>query len=933
MRISGVDNSHISIKGQAVKENPAESNFVINKNIQTVPLETSKAYVATQINYGYKEIQSFEVPYVGKGKLYELSNGHKVILIPKKAGPTTVYTSIKAGNLNEPANLKQISHLLEHLVDNNCTDAKDEEVKDIINKTGADCNALTKDYSTDYHISSVVYNNKDLESLLKVQAKTLLNKNFTEEEIELEKKIITQELDSKNYVNGNSINSKNIAIQNLFSLEEGNASISLPGHQSIKNISKEDLINYYDKFYQPENMVTTIVGSVDDNTIKLAVKYLGDKSFANSQVDIDYPEISTNNLIKKTIRKDVMSKDKDTEDASVHLSFIGPNNNDEYDNLKLDAVKRIFMNRVFKKINNKDKDDENLFFVHSNDISSKTGFPTIIDFYCSSKNYNCEKSLKELYSNIYDIANNPISDEELEKMKKDMSKVLTYSKESSLNMAKSYTESALLNQNFDEFKFVNDINLLTKEDIQETAKKYLDLNKASLVVIHPYKTPFDKVKKINEVSFKGNTDPLDSKDIHEYVLPNNLRVVIDSCPGITKTVVDFNLHSKKKIYTNAEAASFLNKILYPREIKDKLLDADIDYNFYGNSQRMSSSLSGDTDKTMEILNDAIYLLKPTFSKKDFSEIKSNILESREADGETYINDEILDEMFIESIYYDVGGDLKGLELEDVKELHNKILKNAQGTIFITLPKEKLKTFQSEIFKTLTGVPELQPYAYKAVFDKVNFAPLNKTKVYAKGNDDNQIEIQQYFKIIESGNIKDRAGLIILNQILGVGNKSMLFKKIREQDKIAYSANSGYIIDTNTEKMSRFILETQVKATSENLHKVLDEYKTCLNELMSKPISGVELETFKTKIKNDIICELESSTGRNNALKFGYNSFYGVNYLDELFKAIDEMTPEYLQQLAKHYFTQPYLLSVEGNKEVIASNKKYLSEIGKYVELE
>lgn len=935
MHILGVNNYNISLKGQNNKKSSIEPNYIVNsQNVNTVPLDVSKAYAAPQINCGYKELQTFEVPYVGQGKLYELTNGHKIILIPKKVGPTTINTSIKVGNFNEPANLKQISHLLEHLVDNNCTDAKDEEVKDIINKTGADYNASTGDYATRYHVGFIVYDNNDLENLLKVQSKTLLNKNFTDEEIQTEKKIIIQELDSRDLLNSNDVIAENISIKNLFNLKDNDDALILPSESSIKNITKEDLINYYNKFYQPNNMVTTIVGSVDENTIKLVAKYLGDKSFANTQVDINYPEISTANLINKTVRKDLISKDKDTKNASVHLSLIGPNNDNEYDNLKLNVVKRIFINRAINKIKESKEDNKELFLVSSQDISNVKGFPTVIEFYVCPKNYDCEESLKKLYSDIYDIANNPVSTKELEDVKKEMTLGISENKDYAQYMAINYSERVIINQGLDDNKYIKSINLLTEKDIQETAKKYFDLNKASLVVIHPYKTPFDKVKKINEVSFKGNADPLGSKEIHEYVLPNNLRVVLDSRLGITKTVVSFNLHSKKKIYTNPQAASVLEKFILPKNIEDIKKDG-IDTIFDGNSQRIFATVSGDPNKTMEIINCAVNgLLKPNLSESKFEKYKKNRIKDDETnDGETSIITEILDEMFIESPYYGSYGDLQGLEYQDVVGLHQQILKNAQGTIFITLPKEKLKNYQDEIFKTLKDIPELKPYSYKAIFDKVHFIPFDKTKVFVHGNENSQIEVRQNFKIIESGNIKDRAGLALLNQMLGYSDRSLLFQKLREQDKIAYSANSIYVVEPNTGKVSNLALETRVKASTENLHKVLDEYKVCLDELKSKPISKIELNKFKTKIKSDLISSLESSDYKNGMLRSGYNTFYGASYLDEFFKAVDEMTPEYLQALAKHYFSQPYLLSVDGNKEVIDANKEYLSKIGEFTNIE
>ena len=44
-----------------------------------------------------------------KAKTYKLANGQKVVILPKK-GPTIVKTYVNVGSMNEPDNLRGISH-------------------------------------------------------------------------------------------------------------------------------------------------------------------------------------------------------------------------------------------------------------------------------------------------------------------------------------------------------------------------------------------------------------------------------------------------------------------------------------------------------------------------------------------------------------------------------------------------------------------------------------------------------------------------------------------------------------------------------------------------------------------------------------------------------------------------------------------------------
>lgn len=948
MQINGIDNLKFVTKGQNFKgnsETPAPQTQ--SQDAQPIPLEASKAYASPQITEGYREIETFEVPYVGQGKLYQLSNGHKVVII-QKPGPTIINTFIKVGNLNEPGKIKQMSHLMEHLLANNCSDAQKPETKEFIAKSGAIYNAGTADFFTQYHIEAPLTNTEDLIKLIKIQSETIQNKNFTDKDIEDEKQIITRELGFRYFSTRPDLLADRLSIQNLFNLKASDDLVTPSSNTTINNITKDDLLDYYNTFYQPQNMVTAVVGAVDDNTIKTVSKYFG--TMQNSKdAKNTYPKIPTENLIDKAVRTDVISPDKESKKAFIDLTFIGPNCSDP-DYIKLIALKYLINQKIDKypTDNNKDEEESSETIVDRNEkrldfgisseiVSSDKTSPTMLRVQGASKNYYTERDLKALYSILHDFTQNPVSDEELRKMKKNFNSFKSAGKEYADILSDEYALSVLLSKNLDENKTLENINSLSAQDIQDVAKKYLNLNKASVVVIHPYKTPFDKVKSTKNVSFKGEINQFDSKDIHEYVLPNNLRVVIDSRPGTVNSTVNFNLHSRKTLYNNPIAGSILGALMASKKTEDYLENENISFNYNSNSQQISTAAYGDSDKTLEMLGYAVgIVLHPRVSKNVFDKVK-NILVAEEENPfnepeSKNINQILVDKMYGNNPYLDYKkGCIKDLTIDDLKYYYKQLLDNAQGTVFITAPKEKLEQIQGEIFETLMKVPALQPYDYKTIFNKVEAKPLEKTEILIKGKEEPQIKISQYFKIIESGNIKDRAGLEILNELLGGSPKSLLHEHLRDKDKITYSAGSSYAYNIDTGKISEFNLRTNVTGNSENLHKVIEEYTNCINELITKPASKEALEEAKIRLKSSIIYDTESSVGKNTSVSNGYDSFYGANYQDAFLTAIDEMTPEYVQALAKHYLTQPYLLSVVGNKEVIKNNKDYLETLGEVVD--
>lgn len=925
MQVNRVINSQIFRQQQNFKGSSATSSpFFDSSSYPQIPIETSKAYASPQISKEYKELQTFNLPYLGEGKLYELDNGHKIILVPKM-GQTIIHTYVGIGENNEQANLKESSHLLEHLVSSYCTHSKNNGIKDILDRISADCNARTGKYFTSYYIKASITNAKDFEDLVKIQAQTLQNKNFTEEQLEREKNIVIQELDSKGRFTANYILADRVTKQNLFNLKDTDDIIIPSSISIINNIKKDDLTNYYNTFYLPDNMVTTIIGNIDDNSINIITKYFNIKNRLQiSAQNINLTKIPINNPIQKTTRKDLKSLDKNDEKAYIDLAFIGPKNNDDKENALIEILNWTINERIKAYSNN---NEQKLDISSSSDeISSDKSFPSILHLNGNIYDGDVEDNLKTIYSILYDLTQKPISDEELKMVKDKIKSDWTYFAEDSFFLSIILSEQGMMSQNLDREEKLKKIESITPQDIQNTAKKYLDLNKVSLVVVHPQEKN-ENTEKTNAISFKNNIDQLDTKDIHEYVLPNNLRVIIDSRPGISRSTIKFDLNSKKMLYNNPEAACYLASSLIPKEIRQNAEKLGISLDANGNSQYIYTTLNSSADRTMDILQYAIeILLHPNLNKKDFNETKQLLIEFNNPKEKT-AQKRMGEEFFKENPYYYKDGDIKGLELDDVKTFHQQILENAQGTIFITIPQEELYKNQNEIFKALMKIPTLQTYDYKTIFDKYKSLPLEKNKIFIEENNSNQIEIRKQFKIIESGNIKDIAGLSLLNFILGGDEQSKLFDKLRNQDNIVYDAYSAFNKDY-TPDLASINLSTTVSAhNTKNLQKVISEFDKSIEELISMPVSQEELSRAKNKIKSLFLKSLETSSDRNDLISENYNSFYGINYQQALFDAIDNMTPEYLQALAIYYFSQPYLMTIAGNKDTIKMNKEYLFNLG------
>src|SRR5574344_886003 len=265
-----------NFKGSSANSSPF-SNF---PSYQPIPLNTSQAYASPQITEGYKEIETFDVPYVGKGKLYELANGHKVAIVPK-SGPFMINTCVKAG-FNEAG---ETSHFVEHLVYNFDTQIDNETFASFQRKNGIDGNATTHDDHTEYWMKYPFDDKETIDKIIKAQSQILQNPKAFSTQYEKEKGILTSEatIHSKDKINPDENTPRYLIINNLIGLSE-KPKVEINEIEKIKNTQLEELENFYKKYYNNNNMTTVIGGDINtDEKIKTIAIYFNKSTDINGE--------------------------------------------------------------------------------------------------------------------------------------------------------------------------------------------------------------------------------------------------------------------------------------------------------------------------------------------------------------------------------------------------------------------------------------------------------------------------------------------------------------------------------------------------------------------------------------------------------------------------------------------------------------------------
>ena len=246
----------------------------------------------------------------------KLDNGLEVYIVPNKYQKNFYITfTTKFGSINtefKTSNDKTfkkvpngIAHYLEHLMFN----MEDGTAFDYFSKLGSSVNAYTTYNLTCYEVYSSTYFKENLNYLLDY----VQTPYFTNELVNNERGIITEEI--KMYDNNPNTELTYSAFKNIFVNDNRKYLIS-GTKEDIKKITKENLYDCYNTFYNPNNMFIIITGNVNPyETIGIIENNQNKKEFNN--VNIMNKEITEPNKINKKYEEIKMN----VETNKINISY------------------------------------------------------------------------------------------------------------------------------------------------------------------------------------------------------------------------------------------------------------------------------------------------------------------------------------------------------------------------------------------------------------------------------------------------------------------------------------------------------------------------------------------------------------------------------------------------------------------------------------
>lgn len=222
-----------------------------------------------------------------------LDNGLKILHKKTNTESISIEVCVKAGCIYEPDELMGISHFLEHMLFNGTTNRTQLEILSAIENLGGEVNAATSSDRTFYYIKIL---KKHFDTALEIISDMVLNSNFPEELFKREKGIV---LDEINMVYDTPRHYQFVLFQESLYKNHPLSKRVLGTKETITNLSREQLMDYYKNMYVPNNMILSVVGDVENVFEKVEEKFKEEESKEIIFKKIEPQENKKRSLVEK----------------------------------------------------------------------------------------------------------------------------------------------------------------------------------------------------------------------------------------------------------------------------------------------------------------------------------------------------------------------------------------------------------------------------------------------------------------------------------------------------------------------------------------------------------------------------------------------------------------------------------------------------------
>jgi predicted Zn-dependent peptidase len=204
-------------------------------------------------------------------KYYKYHNGMKFVTLQNKTFQSVIlYFYIKVGSKDETKENNGISHFLEHMLFKGTKKYPSHiKINGILDSKGIDFNAFTYKNMTAYYFKFIPADD-NLKLVCNMIYEMIFRSLNRKKDLDVERNVVVQEFNEMMDTPDDYVEE----IIEDFIFEGHKLGMSIIGtKKSIHSISRKDILEFYKKHYQPENMLISMTGNFPSRYRELVEKY------------------------------------------------------------------------------------------------------------------------------------------------------------------------------------------------------------------------------------------------------------------------------------------------------------------------------------------------------------------------------------------------------------------------------------------------------------------------------------------------------------------------------------------------------------------------------------------------------------------------------------------------------------------------------------
>ena len=255
--------------------------------------------------------------------------------------------------------------------------------------------------------------------------------------------------------------------------------------ESIKGMDRSTVFNYYQKRYQPEDLVVAVAGNIKHKSVVAMVEDALSKDDFLDQPKKNY-KVRSSPKIKVPGKGKVTLLDRKTEQAHIVYGVPGVARDDKRRfalSILSSALGGGMSSRLFQEIREK-RGLAYSTYAYSQQFAGSG----VLSFYVGCKPEKAEESIKIIQSILHDVADNGLTQEEISRAKGAVSGSLVLSQEDTGSRMSRIGKSELVYGQVMSFdQILQEIADVTPEQIKEIARQSLPIS-PTLAVVGPFRS-------------------------------------------------------------------------------------------------------------------------------------------------------------------------------------------------------------------------------------------------------------------------------------------------------------------------------------------------------------------------------------------------------------------------------------------------------------